>query len=60
MSETNENNNEATKTVDVGEGGSKNTPGFEGAWVVFALAFCVFLIVVFHVFFLYVDGFIAC
>lgn len=44
FSETNENNNEATKSVDVGEGGSKNTPGFEGVWVIAAFALVLFFV----------------
>ncbi len=38
FTETNENNNEATKSIEVGEGSDNGTPGFESAFVFLALA----------------------
>jgi len=43
FSETNENNNEASKTVDVKEGSGGGTPGFESLFLILAICIALFL-----------------
>jgi hypothetical protein len=47
ISETNENNNEVTKTVEVGGGSSESTPGFEIPIIVGAIIVMILLVVIY-------------